>query len=45
MEWSLRRRPWGGTKFTITCTALAEGGEKLDPIFETCMKTFRFDAN
>ena len=33
----------GNTKFVVTCTTLAEGGEKLDPVFEASMKTFRFD--
>src|SRR5262249_42430659 len=32
----------GKTKFVVTCTALAEGGEKLDPVFEGSRKTFRF---
>jgi hypothetical protein len=31
----------GKTKFVVTCTALAEGGEKLDPVFEASLKTFR----
>ncbi len=33
----------GDTKFVITCSTLAEGGEKLDPVFETSIKTFRFE--
>jgi hypothetical protein len=33
----------GDTKFVVTCSALAEGGERLDPVFEASMKTFRFD--
>ena len=33
------------TMFTITCTALVDGGEKFDSTFETSMKTFRFDSN
>jgi hypothetical protein len=33
----------GDTKFVVTCTTLAEGGDKLDSVFETSMKTFRFD--
>jgi hypothetical protein len=35
----------GDTKFVITCTALAEGGDKLDPVFEASLRTFRFDGN
>jgi hypothetical protein len=31
------------TKYVVTCTTLAEGGEKLDRLFERSMKTFRFD--
>ena len=31
------------TKYVITCSTLAEGGEKLDPVFEKSMKTFRFE--
>jgi hypothetical protein len=34
----------GNTKFVITCSVLAEGGEKLDPVFEASMKTFRFEG-
>lgn len=30
-------------RFVITCSALATGGEALDPVFETTLKTFRFD--
>jgi hypothetical protein len=33
----------GDTKYVLTCTALAEGGDRLDPVFEASMKTFRFD--
>jgi hypothetical protein len=33
----------GDTKFVVTCTTLAQGGDKLDSVFETSMKTFRFD--
>lgn len=33
----------GGTKYVVTCSALAEGGEQFDPVFEATMKTFRFD--
>lgn len=32
------------TKFTITCSALAEEGDEFAPVFEASMKTFRFDA-
>jgi len=32
----------GAKKYVITCSALAEGGEKLDPVFEASMKTFKF---
>jgi hypothetical protein len=28
-------------KYVVTCTALAEGGEKLDPLFAESTKTFR----
>jgi len=31
------------TKFVITCSTLAEGGDKLDSVFETSIKTFRFE--
>jgi hypothetical protein len=31
------------TMFVVTCSTLAEGGEKLDAVFETSMKTFRFE--
>lgn len=34
----------GTTKFVVTCSALAEGGDRLDPVFEASMKTFRFDT-
>jgi hypothetical protein len=30
-------------KFVITCTSLAEGGEKMDKVFEASVKTFRFE--
>jgi hypothetical protein len=33
----------GSQKFVVTCSALAEGGEELDPVFETSMKTFHFE--
>ena len=33
----------GETKFVVTCTAPAESGDELTPIFEAIMKTFRFD--
>jgi hypothetical protein len=36
--------PNGDTKFVVTCTALAEGGDKFDPVFEGSMHTFRFDS-
>ncbi|MBM4035723.1 MAG: hypothetical protein FJ291_28625 [Planctomycetes bacterium] len=32
----------GERKYVVTCTALAEGGEALDPVFEQSMRTFRF---
>jgi hypothetical protein len=32
------------TKFTLTCSALAEEGDEFAPVFEASMKTFRFDA-
>jgi hypothetical protein len=35
----------GNTKFVVTCSALSDGGEKLDSAFETSMKTFRFDKD
>jgi hypothetical protein len=31
------------TKYVITCSTRAEGGEKLDPIFEKAMKSFKFE--
>jgi hypothetical protein len=31
------------TKYVVTFTTLAKGGERLDPIFERAMKTFRFE--
>jgi hypothetical protein len=31
------------TKYVLTCSTLAEGGEKLDPVFEQALKTFRFE--
>jgi hypothetical protein len=34
----------GDRKFVVTCSALAEGGDELDPVFEASMKTFRFDG-
>jgi hypothetical protein len=33
----------GDKKFVVTCTALADGGAQLDPVFEACLKTFRFE--
>jgi hypothetical protein len=33
----------GDTKFVITCSTLAEGGDKYDSVFETSIKTFRFE--
>jgi hypothetical protein len=33
----------GDMKFVVTCTALADGGAELDPVFEACLKTFRFE--
>jgi hypothetical protein len=33
----------GETKFVVTCSALAESGDELAPVFEATMKTFRFD--
>jgi hypothetical protein len=32
-----------GRKLVVTCTALTDGGEKLDPAFEESMKTFRLE--
>jgi hypothetical protein len=34
----------GDTKFVVTCSAQADGGDKLDRVFEASMKTFRFDG-
>jgi len=31
----------GNRKYVVTCTALAEGGEALDSVFEKSVKTFR----
>ena len=31
----------GRRKYVITCTALADGGAKLDPVFEESVATFR----
>ncbi len=31
------------TMFIVACSTLAEGGDKLDPVFEKSAKTFRFD--
>jgi hypothetical protein len=31
------------TKYVFTCSTAAEGGAKLDPLFEQAMKTFRFE--
>jgi hypothetical protein len=33
----------GATKFVITCSALAQDGDRLAPVFESAMRTFRFD--
>ncbi len=33
----------GPTKFVVTCTALADSGERLDPTFEAALKTFRLE--
>lgn len=33
----------GETMFVVTCTAPAESGDELAPVFEAVMKTFRFD--
>ena len=30
-------------KFVVTCSTLAEGGEKLDDAFKACINTFRFE--
>lgn len=35
--------PTSKKMFVVTCTTLSAGGEKLDPTFEACMKTFRFE--
>jgi hypothetical protein len=32
-----------GRKLVATCSALADGGEKLDPVFEASLKTFRVE--
>lgn len=32
----------GGKKYVVTCTALADDGDKLDSAFDTSMKTFKF---
>ena len=32
-----------GMKFVVTCSTTAAGGEKLDPVFERAMKTFRLE--
>jgi hypothetical protein len=34
----------GDMKFVVTCTVLADRGDKLDQTFEDSMKTFRFDT-
>ncbi len=34
----------GERKFVITGSAPVDGGEALDPVFDTCMKTFRFES-
>jgi hypothetical protein len=31
------------TKYVVTCTTLADDGEKLGPVFERALKTFRFE--
>lgn len=33
----------GNTKYVVTASALADGGEKLDPVFDKCLKSFRFE--
>ena len=33
----------GDQKLVVTCSALASGGEKLDEVFETSLKTFVLD--
>jgi hypothetical protein len=44
---ALRQRmyifPKGETKYVVTCTTVAEGADKLVPVFEDCIKTFRFE--
>ncbi len=32
------------TKFTVTCSVLAEEGDKFAPVFDASLKTFRFDT-
>jgi hypothetical protein len=32
------------TKFVVTCTTLADGGEKLDPVLDSSLKSFRFEG-
>ena len=34
----------GATMYVVTCSALAEGGKELDPLFERAMKTFRLEG-
>jgi hypothetical protein len=31
----------GSTKYVVCCSTLADGGEKLDPVFEKALKSFR----
>jgi hypothetical protein len=33
----------GATKFVVTCSTLADGGDKLAPVFEASLKTFRLE--
>jgi hypothetical protein len=34
----------GEKAYVVTCTALADGGDQLDPLFERTMKTFRLEG-
>lgn len=35
--------PSAKTMYVVTCSTLAEGGEKFDGVFESSLKTFRFE--
>jgi hypothetical protein len=32
-----------GKKLVVTCSALARGGDKLDPVFKACLKSFKLE--